>query len=162
MESTAVVRIYDSLRSAWNVRPRLSQLRKLAVLLDMDDGLERLLELAADTETLQDSLAEVDLSVADDDNDGKDALRGDEEDAAAATAVASKEGTSCTSTSRSAASVLMSPSAAAAVKTRAKETPAFRNTSWDKEDVGNTSEDATEVKPTSDSALFVGGLSHHR
>lgn len=120
-----------------------SQLRKLAVLLDMDDGLERLLELAADTETLQDSLADVDLSAAD---EGEE----QEEEGDTTAGAASKEGRNSISSGHSAASVLMSPSAAAAacssgqdVKAMAKGTPTFRNTSWDKEDAGN--EDTTEV-----------------
>lgn len=113
----------------------------------MDTGLERLLELAADTETLQDSLADVDLSAADDEGEAQ----GEEGDRTAAAAAASKEGRGSTSSNHSAASVLMSPSAAAAAssggpdvaKTRANGPPTFRNTSWDKEDVGN--EDTTEV-----------------
>lgn len=132
-------------------RPTAAQLRKLGVLLDMEGGVETLLELAVDTETLRESLADVDLSSA----EIEDVEKEEEEEEEERDAETSREG----ARSLSASSVLMSPSSTAtsaaaaasgggvsgAMKVRVKAIPTLRNTSWDKEDVGN--EDTTEVRP---------------
>eukprot|EP00752_Nemacystus_decipiens_P012778 g11316.t1 len=136
-------------------------LRKLGVLLDMEDGVEALLELAADTETLRDSLADVDLSsgeAEDGEGDGED---GEDEAEEERVVEPLRKGSAA---SLSASSVLMSPScnaaaaAAAAVSStgggasgaaKAKAIPKLRDTSWDK-DMGN--EDTTEGETDEESA----------
>ncbi|CAM9831093.1 unnamed protein product [Ectocarpus sp. 4 AP-2014] len=114
-------------------------LRKLGVLLDMEDGVDSLLEKAADTEKMDpSSLADVDLSA------GEDV---DEEGAADARAL-SQEGAS----SHSAASALVIPSNAAPAAAfgggtldTAKKAVARlrRSTSWDKDEEGG--EATTEI-----------------
>lgn len=150
-----VLRDLRDLRQPLFLAPDHRQLRKLGVLLDMEEGVETLLELAADTETLRDSLADVDLSSAETEDAEEVEVEEEEE----------RDGESSQERARrlSASSVLMSPSrtatAAAAAPTAAavaaadgvagavnvKAIPTLRNTSWDKEDVGN--EDTTEVRP---------------
>lgn len=119
----------------------------------MEDGVEALLELAADTEMLQDSLADVDLSSAEVEDGEEEEEREEEEDDR--DAEPSRRG----SRNLPASSVLMSPSSAAtsaaaaaagtggsggsaSVAGHIKDVPTLRNTSWDK-DAGN--EDTTEV-----------------
>eukprot|EP00903_Cladosiphon_okamuranus_P005707 g5667.t1 len=152
-------------------------LRKLGVLLDMEDGVESLLELAADTETLQDSLADVDLSAGEieggEDEEDEDEDEDEERDVQPPR---SRKGSASASASASlaASSLLMSPSskaasAAAAASAsaggaasgalKAKAIPTLRDTSWDK-DVGN--EDATEGETDEESPNGTPQVVHRR
>lgn len=95
----------------------------------MEDSVEGLLDRAADAEALRDSLADVDLSAPeDDDEDGKE-----EEDEQAAR-----------DRDSSAVSALVSPRAGGGAPPQVvRAMPMLRNTSWDKDAVGN--DDTTEV-----------------
>lgn len=107
----------------------LQQLRKLGVLLDMEDSVEGLLDRAADAEALRDSLADVDLSAPEDDDDDDWEEEDDEQEAR--------------DRDSSAVSALVSPRAGSAPQV-VKAMPILRNTSWDKDAVGN--DDTTEVR----------------
>lgn len=133
---------------AWRRR----QLRKLAVLLDMEDGVESLLGLAADTEQLRDSLADVDLSL---DDEGQEGGERDAEQTPSPPPqqkeeehVVRRSSSSSSQSAAAAASALMSPGGSASVPPGTvrssgslKIASAWR-TSWEK-DAG--SEDTTEV-----------------
>lgn len=127
----------------------------------MEDGVEALLELAADTEILQDNLADVDLSSGEAEDGDEEEEEGEERRNAPNSLLRSRTASASSvlmspSSKATFTSVLMSPSSNAtfaaaaagggisdAVKVRVM--PTLQNTSWDKEDVGN--EDTTEVGP---------------
>lgn len=100
------------------------------MLLDMKEGLDTLLELAADMESLEDSFADVDLSTPGDEKAPKLALA-EEKKVATPRKIEPIETTSLMQRF-----LLFTPSA------RAKSMSALQNTSWDREASG---EDTTEV-----------------
>lgn len=101
------------------------------MLLDMKEGLDTLLELAADTETLEDSFAEVDLSTPEDEEKGSTLASAKGKGVATPRKIEPVEATSIMQRF-----LLFTPSA------RAKSMSALQNTSWDREASG---EDTTEV-----------------
>ncbi|CAM9391226.1 unnamed protein product [Ectocarpus sp. 12 AP-2014] len=130
-------------------------LRKLGVLLDMEDGVDSLLEKAADTEKMDpSSLADVDLSAAEDVH----------KEGAADARTLSQEGAS----NHSAASALVLPSNAASAAAlgggtldTAKKAVARlrRSTSWDKDEEGG---EATTEGETDEENMSPPQAVHHR
>ncbi|CAN0164123.1 unnamed protein product [Scytosiphon promiscuus] len=138
-------------------------LRKLAVLLDLDEGgLDSLLDRAADTEKLRDSLADVDLSLDDEEQEARDAedgsspaLEPDARQQKEENARGRSSSRSSSSSQSAAASALMStadsgaaaaPTAAAAASAVGKSSTlkissSLRSSSWER-DAG--SDDTTE------------------
>lgn len=114
------------------------QLRKLGVLLDMNEGLDTLLDLAVDTEVLRDSFADVDLSSPDDEERERESLQGSEastQSASGDSGVAHRAGGGAGTSARALVVADVAPPM--------KVMSTLRNTSWDKE-AGN--DDATEVR----------------
>lgn len=110
------------------------QLRKVGVLLDMNEGLDTLLDLAKDAEVLRDSYADIDLTSPDESEE----QTGE-----------SLEETDAALSLPSAAAAARAKSADASVVLVSTGTPpvkmmsTLQNTSWNK-DAGN--DDATEVR----------------